>query len=344
MPPSEARLYFVVTVKGDLGPFSKQELREQLRAHTFASADRVRNAFGRPLGSVNEVLGNASQTMNQPQAAAAPVSQRRPAKNGPPWPVIAVAGAIIVILLLLWLGSGSSAPAETIQPANPSPPATQPAPVQANTPTAGAAPVRNQPPAPVPAPAPAANGLPAGFSLIDLGDARPKGSADANGRGLIVISGGGSDVWGNHDECAFLYRQLRADSTLTVEVRSMDDTDSWDKAGLMIRGATTPDSMHASILVIHSGLVQFISRYDNGHESSGTDLQLPSFPVWLRLERRGNTYTGSASADGKLWQQVGTVDLAATPNPAVAGLAVSSHNRSVVNRTVFAGLTISENR
>lgn len=340
MPPSEARLYFVVTVKGDLGPFSKQELREQLRAHTFVGADRVRNAFGRPLGSVNEVLGNASQTMNQPQAAAAPISQRRPTKSGPPWPVIAVAGAIIVILLLLWLGSGGSAPVEVIPPATPSPPAAQPKPVQQSTPAAAAAPVRNQPPAP----APASNGLPAGFSLIDLGDARPKGTADANGRGLIVISGGGSDVWGNRDECAFLHRPLRADATLTVEVRSMDDTDSWDKAGLMFRGSPAPDAMHASILVIHSGLIQFISRYDNGHESSSTDLRLPSFPIWLRLERRGNTCTGSASADGKMWQQVGSVELAATPTPAVAGLAVSSHNRSILNRTVFAGLTISEAR
>lgn len=342
MPPSEARLYFVVTVKGDLGPFSKQELREQLREHTFAPADRVRNAFGRPLGSVSEVLGSVSQTVHQSQVPAAAASQRRPAKSGPPWPVIAVAGGIIVILLLLWLSSGGSAPLETAQPSDPPQTTAPPAPVQQSPTTAGAPPARN--PAPAPQTPAASTGLPAGFSLLDLGDARPKSTADANGRGLIVISGGGSDIWGNRDECAFLHRPLRADGMLTVEVRSMDDTDAWDKAGLMIRGSTAPDVMHASIVVVHSGLVQFLSRYGNGHETSGAELRLPSFPIWLRLERRGNSYAGSASADGKLWRLVGSVDLAAMPVPAVAGLAVSSHNRSVLNRTVFAGLTISETR
>lgn len=338
MPPSEARLYFVMTVKGDLGPFSKQELREQLRERAFTATDRVRNAFGRPLGSVAEVLGSVSQTMHQPQTTPPAASQRQPAKSSPPWPVIAVAGGLIVILLLLWLSSGSSDPVETAQPSDP------PAPVQAVPPTASAppaqTPARNQPPAPSPTP----SGLPAGFSLIDLGDARPKGTADANGSGVIVVSGGGADIWGNRDECAFLQRPLHADATLTVEVRSMDDTDAWDKAGLMIRGSAAADAMHASIVVIHTGLVQFFSRYSNGHGTTGSDLQLRSFPIWLRLERRGNTYAGSASADGRNWRLVGTVDLAATPVPAAAGLAVSSHNRSVLNRTVFAGLTISETR
>jgi regulation of enolase protein 1 (concanavalin A-like superfamily) len=343
MSSSEARLYFVMTVKGDLGPYSKQELRVQLRERSFAATDRVRNAFGRPLGSVSEVLGNVSQTIQAPPSPT-PASSRRPAKSATPWPIIAVAAGIIVVLLLLWLTSGRNSPPpapvqpteipQTVAPAQPA--QTQPGPTVASAPPPVS--VRSQP-----APIPVSSGLPAGFSLIDLGDARPTGKADANDRGMIVINGGGGDIWGSRDECAYLHRQLAGDGMMTVEIQSKEDTDGWDKSGLMIRGSTAPDAMHVSIVVIHDGLVQFLYRSNDGHETTSTDLRLPSFPIWLRLERRGTAYAGSASVDGKAWQQIGTAELAGS-GPAVAGLAVCSHNRSVTNRTVFAGLTVNESR
>lgn len=346
MPANEARLYFVVTVKGDLGPFSKGELREQLRAQSILGHDRVRNAFGRPLGTVGEVLGASSQMMQQPahppsrRSGASPAATaRRPA----PLAIVAVAIGMLVILLLLWAMSGGApaplppAPTQTQQPATPAPQSQRPAtPVPVPATATPATPV-----APTPTPAtPAQDGIPSGFAYLDLGDARPKGSVAANAAGLIVLNGGGADIWGERDECAFLHRRLDGDAVLTVQLRSMADTDGWDKAGLMLRASTDPASAHVSIIAIHSGLVQLLTRQGIGHSTGATHLQLDGFPIWLRLERRAGDVTGYVSRDGTAWRLVGTSTIDGLPASATAGLAVSSHNRSTTNRALFSDLAI----
>lgn len=341
MPPSEARLYFVVTVKGDLGPFSKQELREQLRERTFAGSDRVRNAFGRPLGSVSEFLGNASHVAHAPMPQPAPPSQRRqPARSGAPWPIIAVGIGIVVVVIVLWIvGNSPSAPPPEI-------PAPKPIPVSkpVESPTAqpaqqAAAVVR---PTPTPPAAASADGGPAGFAYLDLGGATPAGSVASNDRGIIVITAGGSDIWGSRDRCGFMHRPLPGDATIEVEVRQMQDTDGWDKAGIMVRSSTEPDTPQVSVIITHSGLVQFITRQARGHESEASARQMQSFPVWLRLQRSGTALTGLASQDGRTWSTVGSSRIAGLGGTLAAGLTVCSHNMSATNRTVFAGLKITE--
>lgn len=320
---SEARLYFVVTVKGDLGPFSKPELREQLRGHAIAPADRVRNAFGRPLGSVAEVLGVSTQLA---PATPPPAPRREARPAGAPWPIIGVAAGIVLAIALLWALGGSDAPATPPPPTSrPAAPAAQPAAAPA------AAPRRVQD-----------NGLPVGYALLDLGGAHPPGTAAANDRGTIVLAGGGADVWGERDECAFLHRPLAGDATLTVELRAMEDTDGWDKAGLMLRASTDAGAPHVSILAIHSGLVQFLTRQGQGQSTGADTLQLDGFPIWLRLERVGSAVVGSVSRDGATWRRVGRSQVAALAGRAVAGLAVCSHNRTVLNRAEFAGLDVAE--
>lgn len=358
MPANEARLYFVVTVKGDLGPFSKGELREQLRAQSILGHDRVRNAFGRPLGTVGEVLGASSQMMQQPahppsrRSGASPAATaRKPA----PLAIVAVAVGVLVILLLLWAMSGG-APAQLppaqpqtqpqTQPTTTSAPQTQrpatPAPAPATN-TATATPATPIAPQPAPTPPPAStgqDGVPAGFAYLDLGDARPKGSVAANAAGLIVLNGGGADIWGERDECAFLHRRLDGDAVLTVQLRSMDNTDGWDKAGLMLRASTDPASAHVSIIAIHSGLVQLLTRQGIGRSTGATHLQLDGFPIWLRLQRQGGDITGYVSRNGSEWRLLGTSSIDGLPASATAGLAVTSHNRSITNRALFSDLAI----
>lgn len=348
MPPSEARLYFVVTVKGDLGPFSKQELREQLRERTFTNSDRVRNAFGRPLGSVGELLGNISQVSHAPVAQPAPASQRRqPARSGAPWPIIAVGIGIVVVVIVLWfVGNSPSAPPPEI----PTPPAPAPAaPKPAATPTVQQTQPEQQPapaarPVPTPTPAASSDGIPAGFAYLDLGGAKPAGSVASNDRGIIVLTAGGSDIWGNYDKCGFMHRPLPGSATIEVEVRQMQDTDGWDKAGIMVRQSAEPDVPHVALIITHSGLVQFITRQGRNHESEAAAQQMKSFPVWLRLQRNGSTLTGSASQDGLTWTRVGSRQIDALGGTLAAGLTVCSHNMTITNRTVFAGLKIAETR
>jgi hypothetical protein len=56
-------------------------------------------------------------------------------------------------------------------------------------------------------------------------------------------------------------------------------------------------------------------------------------PAWVRLIRRGNTYTGQMSSDGVTWVTVGTVTLSMSPS--INSLIVTSHNSALVATAVF---------
>lgn len=344
MPQSEARLYFVVTTKGDLGPFSRQELRDQLRCRACSNADRVRNAFGRPLGTVADVLGHSSQQL--PSApATAPVTRQGVPSSRPAWlPIAGIAAVLLAVAGLLAL-TGNPPPVQTIDPADAASPQPPPAPAPAahQDQPAQAVPIATTTPAAAPAQprlAVTAEGMPVGFSFHDLGGSAPPGSVAASDKGIIVLSAGGEDIWGQRDQCGFLHRRIDSDCVLSVVIRSKDDTDPWDKAGLMLRASTKADAAQASVLALHSGAVQFAWRPQPNQDARACLAELGSLPLTLRLERRGNTFTGSASRDGIAWTTIGCAEIPAIPAAAEGGLANSSHNRAVTNRAVFADLGI----
>jgi hypothetical protein len=121
----EAGNYYVVTLRGDRGPMSRQAMAEQLHAGEIAGTDHVRNAFGRPLGTVAELLGG-----DAPRGAAAPRSSARlqarrppvaPPAKGPSPVLIVVLGLLLVAAVgVAFLLSGSPAPPQPqVQPMTP---------------------------------------------------------------------------------------------------------------------------------------------------------------------------------------------------------------------------------
>ena len=64
-------------------------------------------------------------------------------------------------------------------------------------------------------------------------------------------------------------------------------------------------------------------------------------PVWLRLTRKGSTFTAFRSADGKAWEQVGTpVDVPMAAD-ALVGLAFTSHNNVTLGTATFSGVEVN---
>ena len=73
---------------------------------------------------------------------------------------------------------------------------------------------------------------------------------------------------------------------------------------------------------------------------TGRTFFLEAAPVWLRLVRRGNQFTGYFSANGTSWTTAGTatINMAAT---AYVGLAVTSRMDSELSRATFTNLQVS---
>ena len=63
--------------------------------------------------------------------------------------------------------------------------------------------------------------------------------------GTIIMNGTGTDIWNTSDEFRFAYKQLKGNGSIVARVDSVANTDTWAKAGVMIRETLDAGSTHA---------------------------------------------------------------------------------------------------
>jgi hypothetical protein len=168
--------------------------------------------------------------------------------------------------------------------------------------------------------------------------------------GNITMSGSGADIYGTTDEFRYAYKKLNGDGSLTVRVESVVNTAAWAKAGVIIRVGLEPAAQQVHMIITPASLVEFMYRKDAGlttvqfATSGGTN----PFPQWIRLTRKGNTFTGEYSANGVTWSKItatdGTVQSTADVpmiGDVYIGLAVSATNRNGINTAVFSNVQVT---
>ena len=172
----------------------------------------------------------------------------------------------------------------------------------------------------------------------DIGSTSPAGSA-TYGSGTFTLKGAGADIWGSSDAFHFLHQVMTGDGTITARVNSVQNTNGWAKAGVMVRESLTPGSKHATTVVTPLNGVSFQWRVaTNGTSTSATTGGITA-PRWVRMVRQGNTFTSYQSANGTSWTQLGT-PLTMTMNSQVyVGLAVTSHNNGTLCEAVFSDVS-----
>ncbi|HYU84904.1 MAG TPA: hypothetical protein VEK80_08850, partial [Kribbellaceae bacterium] len=129
------------------------------------------------------------------------------------------------------------------------------------------------------------------------------------------------------DDAYFVHVPMSGDGTVVARVVSQGGSHAWAKAGLLVKAGLAPGSPYAAVMVTPGHGVRTQAMFD-------TDLAGPAngVPRWLKLTRTGNTVTGYSSADGRDWQQAGTVTVA-LPRDVEVGLFVASPPTYVSQRT-----------
>src|SRR5262249_19561175 len=138
----------------------------------------------------------------------------------------------------------------------------------------------------------------------DIGAVGLPGSATFDGLGTYTVNASGSDIWDVADSMQFVYEPLSGDGEIVARVDSLNNPDFWTKAGVMIRESTDPGARNAFMLesgpsVGHNEPV-FQWRPDTGGGTNDSDnhvMSEPPAPIWLRLDRSGNTFTGFWALD-----------------------------------------------
>jgi hypothetical protein len=168
--------------------------------------------------------------------------------------------------------------------------------------------------------------------------------------GNIIMSGIGADIWNVADQFRLAYKTLNGDATIVARVESIANSNVWAKGGVMIRQSIEPGSVHAFMPITPGGSgagngASFQHRLVAAAASTNNDNTgaVVAAPYWVKLERKGNAFTGFISPDGATWTQLGTAQTVPMTGPVLIGLALCSHDAAVSTSAVFSNLKMTGN-
>ncbi|HCO94089.1 MAG TPA: hypothetical protein DIU00_09085 [Phycisphaerales bacterium] len=164
--------------------------------------------------------------------------------------------------------------------------------------------------------------------------------------GTYTMTASGADIWNVNgveaDEFHFAYKMLNGAGSIIAKVESVENTNGWAKAGVMIRESLNPDSAHAFACVTPGNGVASQYRPTTGGSSGNFNQTGLAAPYWVKLERSiSGLFTVSHSANGTNWQQVtgATAQNIAMGSNVYIGLALTSHDAAQTCQAVFSSIT-----
>jgi len=187
------------------------------------------------------------------------------------------------------------------------------------------------------------------LSLWFRGSPASVGSFTEAPAGTYTMTAAGTDIWGVADEFHYAFKTLTGVGTIEAQVLSIDDTDPWAKAGVMIRESLKPGSKFAAVYITPGNGCRFQGRTDadtgaTSDTSVATAEQIAiAAPYWIKLERdfAGN-FRGYYSSDGVTWQAMSwnPHNIAMNSNVYI-GLVVTSHNVAATAEGRFSSVKIT---
>jgi hypothetical protein len=189
-----------------------------------------------------------------------------------------------------------------------------------------------------PASPPSVRTVPDPWVTGDEGAVGLRGSAYFQ-QGTFTVSGAGADIWGTSDAYRTVDTTQNGNGTIAARVVSENGANTFAKAGIVAApfGRTGPTVI---LDARPDGSIEFMARATQGGEMAFVAGSSAAFPMWLKLQRTGNTFTGFVSPDGSAWQMVGSTDVSMPTNITV-GMAVTSHDTSALNTATFDHVSVS---
>ena len=180
-----------------------------------------------------------------------------------------------------------------------------------------------------------------GWYCGDIGSPTLAGNQSLNG-GTWTIQAGGSDIYGTSDQFHFVWQSLAANGSVSARVVSQQNTSSWAKAGVMLRQSSDPGSMYYAVFVTPGNGIVVQYRNAQGGTTAQPAKITGTVPAYLMVARSGSTYTAYTSSDGTTWTPVAGSSVTLNMSGSVlAGMAVTSHNASVLGTVTFDTVSVS---
>jgi regulation of enolase protein 1 (concanavalin A-like superfamily) len=179
--------------------------------------------------------------------------------------------------------------------------------------------------------------LPSGWQSLNVGTT--VGSTSVNSAGTWTVEGRGANIWSTSDEFTFAHQSVTGDVDVTARLASLTASNQWSKAGVMIRAGLEADARNAFMLFAPGIGAAFQQRTSTGGSTSRVSGGTATPPTWVRISRRGNTFTAYRSNDGQTWTTVSTTTIS-MPSTAFVGLAVTSRDASATTSASFTNVAV----
>ena len=158
--------------------------------------------------------------------------------------------------------------------------------------------------------------------------------------GTYTMTASGDDIWNNADQFHYAYKTLTGAGSIVAKVESLQNTNAWAKAGVMIRDTLDAGSKHAMMIVSAASGLSLQYRTDTDGASASVDTPDLAAPYWVKIERTpAGMLAASYSVDGITWRSAGAsvnISMSATAH---IGLAVTSHDAALTCEAVFSNVS-----
>src|ERR1035437_6894607 len=172
-------------------------------------------------------------------------------------------------------------------------------------------------------------------SATDVGSPKAGSTVYDPAKDSYVVTGGGSDMWGDADAFHFSWVQLTGDAALTANVQFPNSgVAPLEKAVLIFRQSLDPGSPYADVAIHGAGHITLQYRVVAGGKTE--DVTAPKAGSnRLRIERKGDQFTAYTSdSDGKLTAFSSyTLKM---EGPVYVGIGVCAHNADGTAAVTFS--------
>jgi hypothetical protein len=178
------------------------------------------------------------------------------------------------------------------------------------------------------------------LSIWFQGQAASVGSFTEGPAGTYTMTAAGVDIWAGSDEFHYAYKTLSGTGSITLKVESLQNTDDFAKAGVMVRNSLDADAANVAMLLTPANGVRFQYRQSAGGDTDREFDDTLVAPYWVKLERDpGGSFRGHTSPDGVNWQQMPLRPMVTMDSSVYIGLALTSHNAPVTCEAVFSNVS-----
>jgi polyhydroxybutyrate depolymerase len=171
----------------------------------------------------------------------------------------------------------------------------------------------------------------------EVGGLEPLGGARLeviSGDPALSLCAGGTAIGPSDGRFFFVHQEVGGDFSMTARISEATGGNPLSRVGVLLAEDLDPGSPFAGMFLefLSPGWrFRFSYRIAPGASATlgaGKDLDAP--PGWVRVQRRGNLFTGSSSLDGQAWDLVSEVEIPALPAILLAGAAAAGRDSGSV--------------